>query len=393
VAGTGSGNITFNAAANPGAARIGTIQVGNAVANITQMALPTLSLSPSAGLQFSAALNSQQVLVTVTGMGPVTWTVSANRPWITVSPASGNGSGSFTVSVDPTGLSGQQTGTVTLTPTGVSTPAQTIPVTLDVQGSPTAAAPEFFLQNQATNAVSGWVMGGPNGATIQYAPLILTAAPGWAPAASADFDGNGWADIVLQNSTTWEVSIWYMGGPQGMTLLSAPVVRAAVPGWKVVAAGDFDGNGYQDIVLQNQTSNAVSIWYLGGANGLTLLSAPIIYYAVPGWRVVGSGDFDRSGVPDLILQNDTSNAVSVWYLGGTNGTMLLSAPVILTAAANWKVVGGSDVNADGTPDLVLQNASTNQVSVWYLGGTQGATVTSAPVIATAAPNWRMLATI
>jgi hypothetical protein len=235
-------------------------------------------------------------------------------------------------------------------------------------------------------------MGFSQRATIEYAPVIQPAASGWLPVASADFDRNGWADIVFQNLTTWEVSIWYMGGEHGMTVLSAPIVHAAVAGWKVVAAGDFDENGQQDLVLQNQTSNAVSIWYLGGANGLALLSAPIIYYALAGWRVIGSGDFDRSGVPDLVLQNERSNAVSVWYLGGVNGTTLLSAPVILTTEANWNVHGTSDVDGDGIVDIVLQNGVTRAVSVLYMGGENGSMIISSAIIATAADNWALAAT-
>jgi len=255
----------------------------------------------------------------------------------------------------------------------------------------TTRPPQFFLQNETSNAVAGWVMAGLNGATIQYSPVIHAAAAGWRVAAAADFDNNGWADVVFQNDATGQVSIWYLGGGQGMTLLSAPLLYTAVPGWKIVAAGDFDRNGVPDLVLQSMTTNAVSFWYLA-ANGASRLSAPVIYTAASGWRVVGAADFDRNGVPDLVLNHTASNAISLWYLGGANGSTLLSAPVIRTATPGWTPVGASDVNGDGTGDLVFQNEATRAVSVWYMGGTTGSALLSAPVIATAAANWKMTAT-
>jgi hypothetical protein len=38
-----------------------------------------------------------------------------------------------------------------------------------------------------------------------------------------DFDGNGTPDIVLQNRTTDEISIWLMGGTGGSSRLSTPL--------------------------------------------------------------------------------------------------------------------------------------------------------------------------
>ena len=262
-------------------------------------------------------------------------------------------------------------------------------------GGQVSRARTLFLQNEGNNAVSGWSMGGPEGRVIQSSPVILTAAPGWNAKAAGDFDANGWTDIVLQNSATWQVSIWFKGGAHGLTVLSAPIIHTAAANWHVVAAGDFDRNGSIDLVLQNRSTNptlanAVSIWYFGGPAGTTLLSAPIVHQALPGWNVVAAGDLDRSGTPDLVLQSTGSNAVSVWYMGGANGGTLLSAPIILTARPGWRVLGTTDLNVDGIPDIVLQNEATYQVSVWYMGGPQGSMVISSPIIATAIPGWRML---
>ncbi len=39
-----------------------------------------------------------------------------------------------------------------------------------------------------------------------------------------------------------------------------------------------------------------------------------------------------------------------------------------TVSNNWKVVAVQDMNADGKPDLVLQEFTTRQMYVWYMNG-------------------------
>ena len=88
------------------------------------------------------------------------------------------------------------------------------------------------------------------------------------------------------------------------------------------------------------------------------------------WRVVGSGDFDGNGVPDLVLQNISTRQVTVNYYGGSGGATLTNwAYLDSTDVPGWTVVAVADVNGDGIPDLIWQNDATRQVTVNYYGGT------------------------
>ena len=249
----------------------------------------------------------------------------------------------------------------------------------------------FMLQNDVSNAVSIWLLNN-NGQNLATAPIVFTAAANWKIVASGDFDRDRVPDIVLQNSVTNQISIWYMSGSNGTVLLNAPALQTSSPNWSVVGAGDMNNDGIPDLLLQNSLSNALSIWYMSGPLGDTAQSTPIVATPLENWRVVGTGDFDGNGAEDIVFQNTVNNGVSIWYRAFSPTFTIISAPIILTASQNWRVVGASYVNADAVPDIVLQNSVTNQVSVWFMGGQNGATVLSTPFLQTPAANWRVKAT-
>jgi len=246
-------------------------------------------------------------------------------------------------------------------------------------------APILFLQNQQNNGVSEWLMGGPNSTVPENTPWFATAVAGWSLCAAADMNGDGVPDLVFQNTSTGGVSIWFMTGTTGLTIGASPILYTAGPNWQVVAAADMNGDGVPDLLLQNSVTNQISIWFMN-AGGLSFSSAPVIATAASGWRLVATGDINQDGVPDLLLQNQTTGQISVWFMN-PGGLSYSSAPTVASPASGWSLVGTSDFNSDGVPDYVFQNRSTGDVSVWYMTGTQGTTYSSAPVVGTAASGW------
>jgi len=251
------------------------------------------------------------------------------------------------------------------------------------------ANPCLSLQNQVNSGLSDWFMGGVNGATIESAPWFATAAAGWVLMATADMNGDGIPDLIFQNHSTGGVSVWFMTGTGGLTIGSAPIIYTAAPNWNVVAAADMNGDGQPDLILQNAVTNQISIWFMN-AGGLSFSSTPVIGASAPGWKVVTTADMNRDGVPDLLLQNQSTNEVAIWFML-PGGQAYSAAPIVASPAVGWTLVAARDLNGDGLPDYIFQNRSGGSVSVWYMTGNQGTTYSSAPVIATAAPGWYLIA--
>jgi uncharacterized protein (TIGR03437 family) len=120
---------------------------------------PSISLS-STQLRFSytvggAAPATQTVSVTNSGGGTLTWSATSGASWLTVSPASGTGSGTLTLGINTAGLAAQTyNGAITVTASGAANSPQTIAVTLTVS----AAAPAISLS--ASKASFSYTLGG-----------------------------------------------------------------------------------------------------------------------------------------------------------------------------------------------------------------------------------------
>ena len=125
--------------------------------------------------------------------------------------------------------------------------------------------------------------------------------------------------------------------------------------WQVVSVADFNQDGHPDVLWEDPTSGFSQIWYMGGPQGITLLGAADLDQTNP-WHIVGTGDFNGDGFPDVLWQDPVTGTVQIWYMGGTTpgsrGAKLQSA-VNLTANP-WNVVAIADFNQDGHPDVVFQ---------------------------------------
>ena len=130
-----------------------------------------------------------------------------------------------------------------------------------------------------------------------------------------------------------------------------------------VATGDFNGDGYPDVVVENYNSNTVTV-LLGLGNGSF---QPGVSYAVGSLpeRVLVA-DFDGDGNLDLVVANTGSGTVSV-LLGNGDGTFRVQ---VAYACSSPVGLGVMDLNHDGFADIVAGDYYSNTVSV-LLGNGDG----------------------
>ncbi len=223
---------------------------------------------------------------------------------------------------------------------------------------------DMFLQNPSTGQITVWYMNAFN--RVGGAYLSMNPGTDYDLIGNGDFKGDGTTTLVLQNRNDNSVVYWYAQGADRTVITGGDTVHPTPDaGWKVVGIGDFNGDGKSDLVLQNQKTNQIAIWYMNGPyyqGGLVMSVTPL-----EGWQVKGAGDLNGDGNPDLVFQNQTSGQVVIWYLSG--GSFIGGNLVNASLTPDWQVAGVADYNSDGLADLVFQNQTTNQGAVWFMNGT------------------------
>ena len=122
--------------------RSGGIQTATIPVTLTVTAASTIGASPTnlsyAATQGAVNPSNQTVTVTNTG-GTLNWTASGNATWLSLTPASGSGTGTLTAGANTAGLAaGTYTGTITVAASGSA--SQTVGIALTVNPPATSSA-------------------------------------------------------------------------------------------------------------------------------------------------------------------------------------------------------------------------------------------------------------
>jgi hypothetical protein len=136
----------------------------------------------------------------------------------------------------------------------------------------------------------------------------------------------------------------------------------------MVGTGDFDRDGRPDILWRHGFSGENVLWYM---NGTTLVSGTFLTPAsLPDtrWKMAGVADFNRDGQQDILWHHSFSGEVVLWYMNGsvlTSGTF--TSPPSLPDT-NWTIAAVGDYDANGTPDIVWHHGGSGQIVLWFMNG-------------------------
>jgi hypothetical protein len=199
--------------------------------------------------------------------------------------------------------------------------------------------PDVVWQDPVSGAVQVWYLGGSGGITLLNAADITTKNP-WRVVSVGDFNHDGHPDLLWQDPVSGWAQIWYLGGSQGLTLLGAANLTKSNP-WHIVGTADFNNDGFRDVLWQDPVSGTVQIWYMGGttpgAEGSVLQSA-VNLTAGMGTKVVAIADFNGDGHPDVIFQSPYYGGATVYFYTGFQGTTP-KGTAVLSSGNPWYIAG------------------------------------------------------
>jgi len=200
---------------------------------------------------------------------------------------------------------------------------------------------------------------------------------------AGDLDNDGFDDLLVgagsANSTQGCAFIYY-GSTSGID--AASEVAITNPGGVVYFGGldnevegdpiDVNGDGYDDVLIPSHSASNTAHVFLGSASGVDTAN-PIVLTGPGNVGALAKGDFNLDGYGDVVLAQDNGGAMVV-YEGGPSG-MTSGATTTTPSGRAWTISTG-DVNGDGYLDL---GVATRALDFYiYYGTASGLDFSSTP---------------
>jgi len=171
---------------------------------------------------------------------------------------------------------------------------------------------------------------------------------------ATDLNRDGIIDLAIassSNNTPAAGSLLVFLG-KGDGAFSGPTLQSPIP-TLAVAAADFNGDGFLDliaVVAGTQANEPGYQFYRGTGTGAFAI-APVQPLPVDLNRVI-TGDFDKDGFPDFIAF-DTTDQLFVPMFGNGKGSFVSTGPGFVGLKGRPFDAVSADFTGDGLPDLVV----------------------------------------
>jgi hypothetical protein len=185
---------------------------------------------------------------------------------------------------------------------------------------------------------------------------------GWRLAGAGEFNRDGFGDVVAQHTASRLLAVGHMRGVQMRRW--AWVSQIPNAGWRLVGVGDFARSGQSSLLFQHPATNRMVIARMDGTTVMgwwNLSQVPN-----PGWRAAAVADFDADGFADIAFQRDTTGEVTIALsrLGRIQAWRSLSQ----WPSRKWALRAAGDFDSDGRPDLVFQHDVTGRITIAFCDG-------------------------
>jgi hypothetical protein len=230
--------------------------------------------------------------------------------------------------------------------------------------------PDLAVANRYAGTMSVLLNTTAAGAVMPTFAAAKTFSAGSLPfaIAVADFNGDGKPDIVVDNSTGRNLSLFLNKTAAGALAPSfASQTVPSVNGYSAsVAVGDINGDGKPDLAVVDSSNDLVAVLLNTTAAGAQVLSfaARQAFAAGTGLNDVKIADVNGDGRPDLVVAASNTVAVLLNMTAPASSTLQFGDPATFLTGSKSRFVGVGDLNRDGRPDVIATSSGDNTVAVF-----------------------------
>ncbi len=232
-------------------------------------------------------------------------------------------------------------------------PADYIPTAVAAGDFNGDGIPDWVVSNGGSNNL--WVYLGRGDGTFSQATVIPLTGQSPVAVAVADLRGVGKLDIVVAEADSESVGV-LLGNGDGTFALEQTYF---IPGAPIsLAIADLNHDGHLDVLAgvladPNVPLAGPLVTLLGDGKGGfgAPVFEPSLIFGVQTPQSIAVADFEKNGIPDVVLVDSGVGAV-VFVNDGT-GKFKEAQPVYETFIVGPLTVAAGDVNEDGCPDVVI----------------------------------------
>ena len=187
-----------------------------------------------------------------------------------------------------------------------------------------------ILWRNDTGEVGEWLATANGGFAYNAAVGGIPVSNDWHIAGTGDFDGDGRDDILWRNNDG-TFGDWLAQANGGFVYNDAAGGTSVPNDWRIAATGDYNRDGRDDILWRND--NGVFGDWLAQPNGGFAYNAAAGLTAVSNdWHIVATGDYNGDGRDDILWRNDDGTLGN--WLAQADGGFAYNAPAGVTQVSN-----------------------------------------------------------